>query len=645
MDASEALDSSDSLDSLAEWVLESKYFVTLSEKLSALPATPGVYMMKDARGDVIYVGKAVSLRNRVRSYFQKLGKDASGKVRRMVTNVADLDWIVTDSELEALILESNLIKKHRPHYNVRLKDDKSYPYICVTMTERYPRPIFLRKVHNDFKDGNLYFGPYTNADAVRETLRLIRRVFRVPCGFRDPSQSKGRACLYYHIGQCLGPCSGSISEADYHRVIQDVILFLEGRQEKLLRELQAQMKDAAERLLFEKAARLRDQVHAVERVIERQKVVANALTDQDVVALVTDDGNTCAQIFFIRGGKLIGQEHFLLDGASGDDLCEAVQEFIKQYYQAAPYVPREILLPCDIEETQIIESWLRQKRGTKVEVHRPVRGGKRQLVEMAAKNAEVVLDQVRRKVEADEEHAEQELSELQSAFGLPVLPRRIECYDISNIMGTEAVGSLVVFENGRPKRSDYRRFKIRYTEERPDDYAMMREVLTRRLTGQLRRTEKFAELPDLVMVDGGRGQLNVALDVLRSVGEEVPVIGLAKEFEEIHLPQGGWAGIADPGLSSVLMLPRGSKGLLVLQRVRDEAHRFAVEYHRKLRSKRMTRSILAEIPGIGKRRRAALLRYFGSLRRIRQATVEELEQAPAMNRAAAEAVYSYLRGG
>ncbi|MBI2844061.1 MAG: excinuclease ABC subunit UvrC [Armatimonadetes bacterium] len=608
--------------------------MTLTEKLSMLPAGPGCYMMKDALGNVIYVGKAVSLKNRVRSYFQRLGKDVSGKVYRLVREIADIEWIATDSELEALILESNLIKKHRPHYNVRLKDDKSYPYICVTMTDRFPRPIFLRKVKGDFKDGNRYFGPYTDADAVRGTLRLIRRVFKVPCGYKDPTQSKGRACLYHHIGQCLGPCTGAVTEEEYRQVIRDVTTFLEGRQEKLLKELQTQMEDASEKLLFEKAARLRDQAHSIQRLIERQKVVSGALTDQDIVALVTDNGNAVAQLFFIRGGKLIGQEHFLLDGVSSDDLCGGIEEFIKQYYQSAAYVPREILLQCDLDEIEIIESWLKQKRGTKVEIHRPVRGEKRHLVEMAEKNAEIVLDQLRRKVEADEAHVRAELSELQTALGLPRLPRRIECYDISNIMGTEAVGSLVVFEDGKPKKSDYRRFKIKYTEGRPDDYAMMREVLARRLTGSLRRTEKFAELPDLIMVDGGRGQLNVALEVLDALGEGVPVIGLAKEFEEVYTVD----------KENPLALPRNSAALFALQRVRDEAHRFAVEYHRKLRAKRMMRSILSEVPGIGKKRRSALLKHFGSLKRIREASVEDIEQAPTITRPAAEAVYAYLHG-
>lgn len=630
---SENIDLNGSLDSIDELSLERKFSVTLKEKLSTLPTSPGVYIMKNAKGEIIYVGKAVVLKNRVRSYFQKLGKDVSNKVRRMVFDIEDLDWIMTDTELEALILESNLIKKHRPYYNVRLKDDKSYPYICITMNERWPRPIFMRRLKHEGKDGNKYFGPYTDSNSVRETLRLIRRVFHVPCGLKDPSQSKGRACLYHHIGQCLGPCAGAVTEAEYKQTIHEVILFLEGRQETLLKELQAQMEDASERLLFEKAAKLRDQIISVQRIIERQKVLSTAYTDQDVVAITTDNGNAVAQMFFIRGGKLIGQEHFMLEGASSDDMCESVQEFIKQYYQAAAYVPKEILLQCEIGEIDVIESWLRQKRGTKVEIQSPVRGEKRQLVDMAKKNAEMVLEQLRRRMEADDEVAMDELSQLQNALGLPKLPSRIECYDISNIMGTEAVGSLVVFENGKPKKSDYRRFKIKYTPEKPDDYAMMREVLSRRVTGNLRKTEKFAEMPDLLMVDGGRGQLNVAVDIMSFFEEDVPLIGLAKEFEEVYRPE----------LEQPILLPRGSKGLFVLQRIRDEAHRFAIEYHRKLRSKKMTKSILTEVPGVGKTRRSALLKHFGSLKKIKEATLEELEQAPKMNRPAAEAVYNFLR--
>jgi len=603
----------------------------LKQKISNTPTSPGCYLMKNSRGEIIYVGKAVVLRSRVRSYFQKQGRDVSEKVRRMVREIADFDWIATDSELEALILESNLIKQHRPRYNVRLKDDKSYPYICVTMKDRYPRPIFIRKIRMSADDGNLYFGPYSNADAVRETLRLIRKVFRVPCGYKDPEQSKGRACLYRHIGQCLGPCVGAVTETEYARTIREVIMFLEGRQDKLVKDLQKQMEDAAEKLLFEKAARLRDQIQSLKQVMERQKVVSTKLKDQDVIAVAAEDGASVAVVLFIRGGKLVGQEHFMLEGVSMEDMREGVTEFVKQYYQTAAYVPREIILQCEIYEQGVVERWLSGKRGGSVILHSPKRGERRRILDMAVKNAGALLEQVRLSSETDREQVEAEMKELQSALGLPVMPRRIECYDISNIMGTEAVGSLVVFEDGRPLKSDYRRFRIRYTPEKPDDYAMMREVLTRRLTGRLRQSEKFADLPDLIVVDGGRGQLNVALQALAEANEKVSVIGLAKEYEEIYLPD-----------DKPLMLPQNSKALHLLQRVRDEAHRFAVEYHRKLRAKRMTGSVLLEIPGIGKARRSALLKHFGSLKRMREASLEEIASVSGMTRSAAEMVYKFL---
>ena len=603
----------------------------LKQKISNTPTSPGCYLMKNSHGEIIYVGKAVVLRSRIRSYFQKQGRDVSEKVRRMVREIADFDWIATDSEVEALILESNLIKQYRPYYNVRLKDDKSYPYICVTMKDRFPRPMFIRKIRMSADDGNLYFGPYSNADAVRETLRLIRKVFRVPCGYKDPAQSKGRACLYRHIGQCLGPCVGAVTEAEYERTIREVILFLEGRQDKLIKDLQKQMEDAAEKLQFEKAARLRDQIQSLKQVMERQKVVSTKLKDQDVIAVAAEDGASVAVALFIRGGKLVGQEHFMLEGVSIEDMRESVTEFVKQYYQAAAYVPREIILQCSIYEQDVIEKWLSGRRGGKVVLLSPAKGERRKILDMAVKNAETLLEQVRQSSELDRSQVETELKELQSALGLPVTPRRIECYDISNIMGAEAVGSLVVFEDGRPLKSDYRRFRIKYTPERPDDYAMMREVLTRRLTGRLRQSEKFAELPDLIVVDGGRGQLNTALQALADAGERVSVIGLAKEYEEVYMPN-----------AAPLMLPKNSRALHLLQRVRDEAHRFAVEYHRNLRSRRMASSILLEVPGIGKARRSALLKHFGSLKKIREASLDEIASAPGMNRPAAEKLYKFL---
>ncbi|MCE5198385.1 MAG: excinuclease ABC subunit UvrC [Armatimonadota bacterium] len=634
------------LDSLDWAVLESKYSVTVREKLTTLPNAPGCYLMKNADGQIIYIGKAKILKNRVRQYFQK-GADHTRRIRRMISEISDLDWIITDTELEALILESNLIKKHHPNYNVRLRDDKSYPYIAVTLSEEWPRVAFMRKLRMSPKETDKYFGPYTDSEAVRETLRLIRRVFRIPCGYRHPEQSKGKACMYYHINQCTGVCAGKISKEDYMAVIEDVMQFLSGRNEQLVDRLLQQMEEAAENLEFERAARLRDQVQAIQTLVARQKVVTKALEDQDVIALVTDNGNTCAEMFFIRGGKLIGQEHFMLENASTDDLSDSLTEFIKQYYDTAPYVPREVLLNADIDEMDIIESWLKQKRGTRVTIHSPKRGERKQLVDMAKKNADLVLKQIKLKMATDENRVAEELGTLQQAIGSPTLPRRIEAYDISNIQGHFTVASLVVFENGQPKKAHYRKFKIKRPDGQPDDYASMKEVLTRRLTGSLRHSEAFRELPDMILIDGGKGQLNAALEVITAVKsqalqsedgdlgdtfEKTAIIGLAKQNEEIYKP-----GRMDP-----IILPRHSRGLYVIQRIRDEAHRFAITYHRNLRGKTMRASTLNQIPGIGAARRKALIKHFGTIEKIRNASIEELAAAPTMHRAAAEAVHGFF---
>lgn len=611
----------------------------LNEKLKAVPAAPGCYLMRGAGGTVIYVGKAKSLRSRVRSYFQP-GADLTLRKQQMVSQVCDVDWIVTDSELEALILESNLIKKHHPTYNVRLRDDKSYPYIAVTLSQKWPRVEFLRKLRMQPREKDRYFGPYTDTDAVRDTLRLIRKIFRVPCGYKDPDQSNGRPCLYYHIRQCTGVCAGEVTPEEYMAVIRDVIAFLEGRRDELVRKLLKQMEEEAEQLNFERAARLRDQVQAIQKISARQKVISTALEDQDVVALVADNGNACAEMFFIRGGKLIGQEHFLLENASADDLSESLQAFIERYYENAAYVPPEILLSSDIDEIRIVENWLRSKRGARVDIAVPRRGEKRQLVEMARKNAELYLRQLRLREEADEERVREELTDLRDRLGLRTMPLRIEAYDISSIQGCHTVASLVVFENGQPRKEHYRKFRIKRPEGMPDDYASMREVIIRRLTGTLRRSQAFEELPDLILVDGGRGQLNAALEALKEAETaapdtgEVEVMGLAKENEEIYRPE----------VEHPILLPRDSRALRLVQRIRDEAHRFAVTYHRSLRGKTMRASILNQIPGIGQRRRRSLIRTFGSVEKIRAASIDELAAAPAMNRAAAQAVFSFFHG-
>lgn len=621
----------DTTDSLDWAVLKEKYPATLTDKLASVPSQPGCYLMKDSGGHVIYVGKAKVLRNRVRSYFQH-GAELTRRTRRMVYEVADIDWIVTDSEIEALILESNLIKKHKTTYNVRLRDDKSYPYIAVTLSEEWPRTAFMRKLRMKRNEVDRYYGPYTDAEAVRDMLKLIRRVFRVPCGWKNPDQSKGKACLYYHIGQCTGVCVGKITKDEYMATIRDVMAFLEGRRDELADKMLAQMDEASENLEFERAAKLRDQVATIQKLAARQKVISTALEDQDVIALVTDDGNTCAEMFFIRGGKLIGQEHFLLENASSDDLSESLREFIEQYYDTAPYVPREVLLGQEIAEIDIIESWLRQKKGMKVSLLIPKRGEKKKLVDMARKNAELVLKQLRLKMDSDEERTREELTALQKAIGSVTYPSRIEAYDISNIQGQFTVASLVVFENGRPKKEHYRRFKIRYSEGAPDDYASMREVIARRLTGTLRKTRAFEELPDLILIDGGKGQLNAAMEVISGLEEQVPAIGLAKRNEEIFTP----------GRSEPVLLPRDSGALHALQRVRDEAHRFAITYHRAIRGKGMRMSVLNDIPGIGPKRRKALVKHFGTLDGIKNASADELAAAPGVTKPAADAVYRFF---
>jgi len=606
----------------------------VTEKLAALPTDPGCYLMKDSLGRVIYVGKAKVLRSRVRSYFQE-GADRTRRIRRLVREIADLDWIVTDTELEALVLESNLIKKHHPEYNVRLRDDKSYPYIAITLSEQWPRPVFMRKLRMKPKETDRYYGPYTDSEAVREILRIIRRVFRVPCGYKNPEQSKGKACMYFHIDQCLGPCAGKISREEYMDSIRDVMAFLEGRRDELAKKLQGEMETAAENLEFEKAARIRDEVQAIQSLIARQKVVSTALEDQDVIALVTDNGSACAEMFFIRGGKLIGQEHFMLENAYADEAGDSLAQFIKQYYDTAPYVPREVLLSADIDEIEIIERWLRGKRGTKVTLATPKRGEKRDLVEMARKNGELVLKQLRLKMDADEDRVREELSELKSALGLAASPVRIEAYDISHVMGQHTVASLVVFENGFARKDHYRRFKIKSAEGMPDDYTSMREVIARRLIGALRKTEAFAQLPDLILIDGGKGQLNAAVEIISGLDESVEAVGLAKRNEELYRP----------GESEPVILPRTSKGLRLLQRIRDESHRFAVTYHRGLRNKEMKLSVLSKIPGIGPKRRKALIQKLGSVEKIKNASVEDLLEVPGMSRTAAEAIQEFFREG
>ena len=606
----------------------------IQKKLDALPTKPGIYLMKDAGGTVLYVGKAVNLRSRVRSYFQTSASH-SRKSDRLVASIADLDFIVTASELEALILESNLIKLHRPRYNVRLKDDKHYPYIKITWQEEYPRVLVVRRME---RDGARYFGPFTASWAVQQTLNTLRRVFPYHTCNRIITGQDERACLYLDIGLCLGPCVGASSKEEYRAIIAGLCHFLEGRSDQVVADLDAQMQAAAGRLDFEQAAAYRDQLTAVQRVIERQKIVSTAMADQDVIAFARADGDACVQVFFIRYGRLVGREYFVLDGAAEESDAEVVTSFVKQFYGEAAYIPPEILLPQEIDEALVIQEWLRSRRGHKVLIRVPRRGHKRELVEMAAENASETLGHLRAQWLLDEGKQANAVADLQEALGMQSPPNRIECFDISTIQGSATTGAMVVFVKGVPRKSDYRRFQIRGVAGN-DDYASMREMLRRRFH-RAKDPEFHGEqtpggqrsawdlLPDLLVVDGGKGQLNVALEVLGEFGlrDVVPAAGLAKQEEEIYLPE----------RPEPVRLPRTAEGLYLMQRIRDEAHRFAVTYHRHIRDRQTVTSQLDSVPGIGPRRRLALLKHLGSLEAIRAASIDELAAVPGMTRKAAE---------
>lgn len=588
--------------------------------------------MKGEADEVLYVGKAVNLRNRLRSYFQSSATH-SPKVLRLVDNAADLDFFVTDSELEALILECNLIKRHRPHYNVRLKDDKRYPYIKITWQEDFPRVNVVRRM---LADGARYFGPYTSSAAMRQTLDLLRHIFPYLTCKRKITGSDERSCLYHHIGRCLAPCIGAVSKDDYRDMMQQVCLFLEGKGEEVLASLRQRMETAAENMEFERAAHLRDQIDAVERVIERQRVVSASLVDQDAIAIAREDGEVCTQVFFVRSGKLVGHEYFLMEGGGDVEEPEILSSFLKQFYNHAAHVPPEILLPAEIEENQVIEKWLTERRGGKVSLRVPRRGQKRKLLEMVEENARETLSHLLAREQIERTRALSGVSDLQTQLGLQEPPLRIEAYDISNIQGVAATGSMVVFAEGVPAKSEYRRFKIRAAQG-PDDYAMMQQVLRRRFrraTAEEGETQgSWAQVPNLIVVDGGKGQLNAALEVLAEQGlEGVPTIGLAKAREEIFTP----------GESEPVVLPRDSEALHLLQRLRDEAHRFAIVYHKAMRRSQSLSSILEEIPGIGPKRRRALLRRFTSLDAIRKASLEELASVEGMNENMARRVLEAL---
>lgn len=615
----------------------------IEEELKKLPGQPGVYIMHDAKDAIIYVGKAISLKNRVRQYFQS-SRDKTAKIRQMVSKIARFEYFVTDSELEALVLECNLIKEHRPRYNTMLKDDKTYPYIKVTASEEYPRILFSRQMK---KDKNKYFGPFTSAGAVKDTIELIRKIYRIRACSRKLPQDMGkdRPCLYYHIHQCDAPCQGYISQADYQKSVKQAVTFLNGQHEPVMKYLEEKMRTASETMEFEKAIEYRDLLDSVRKVAQKQKITSQSMEDRDIIAMAKDERDAVVQVFFVRDGKLIGREHFHMNLTGSESKAEILNSFVKQFYAGTPFVPHEIWVQEELEDAEVIASFLTARRGQKVRFVVPKMGEKERLVELAEKNAKMVLSQDKEKIKREELRTIGAMNQIGSWIGLSGI-KRVEAYDISNISGFESVGSMIVYENGRPKRNDYRKFRIR-TVQGPNDYASMREVLLRRFSHGLEETKKlqaeggdlamgsFTRFPDLLMMDGGRGQVNIALEVLRELQLEIPVCGMVKD--DNHRTRGLYYQNVE------IPIDRHSEGFQLITRIQDEAHRFAIEYHRSLRGKEQVRSVLDDIKGIGPARRKSLMRTFKTIEAVREASVEELEAAPQMNRAAAEAVYIFFR--
>ena len=627
--------------------------IDFTERLKATPAKPGVYLMRDSSGDVLYVGKAAGLRSRVSSYFAS-SANLPRKIANMVGKVADYEYIVTESEQEALILECNLIKEHQPPFNARLKDDKSYPFIKIDVSEDFPQVYITRRVN---KDGSRYFGPFASAGSVRRTLNLLKKLFPYRSCTKTITGNDARPCLDYHIHRCIGPCIGAVDKQEYAEVIDQVILFLEGKTNKVVGSIKRRMLDAADSLEFEKAAVLRDQLTAIEKVNEGQKVLHLTSENVDVIATAPGSREAWVEVFFIRQGKLIGRDNFLMAGTQDDEPNKILTAFVKQFYDATPYVPPRILLQHPLEEADSIVKWLREKRKGNVRLHVPQRGEKRRLVQMVAENAEQGLEQLRVKQTSDTAAMDAAMLELQEALSLPYPPKRIECYDISNIQGTNAVGSMVVFEDAKPKKAHYRRFQIKSVKG-VDDYSMMREMLTRRFK-RLAQSRKPRELdapegdvepaavsngktsgknawgiePDLVLIDGGKGHLGAALQVFLELGiNDIPLASLAKENEELFIPM----------MSESIMLPRNSQGLYLVQRARDEAHRFAITFHRERRSKKSVQSALDLVPGIGPKRKRMLIRRFGSVRGVSSASVDEIAAVPGMTLSLARSVKNYV---
>ncbi|MGU8237351.1 excinuclease ABC subunit UvrC [Clostridium perfringens] len=612
-------------------------------QLKILPDKPGVYIMKNSLGEVIYVGKAKILKNRVRQYFQN-SKNHSEKVRAMVKNIAEFEYIVTDSEMEALILECNLIKKYSPRYNIALKDDKFYPFIKITTNEDFPRVYVTR---NFAKDGNKYFGPYTNGTAVYEVMGLIKKLF--PLRTCKKAIVEGgeptRACLNYHINLCKAPCAGYISKAEYWEMIDEIISILNGTDTSIIKKLKVEMEKAAEELEFEKAAKIRDRILAIELIREKQKMFTVKEGDEDFIDLYTDEKDGCAQVFFVREGKVTGREHFMIENISDDPVKEVISSFIASFYGGTAQIPKTIYVPEEIEDQELIEKFLTEKRGSKVWIKVPKKGDKKNLLDMVRNNAKIMLDQFKEKMVEEKELNKSALTELADVLGLDSLPARIEAYDISNIQGVDSVGTMVVFENGKAKNSDYRRFKIKSVKG-PNDYESMREILSRRFSHGLEEVNKIKErnleyskgkfsiFPDLIMMDGGKGQVNIALEVLKDFGIEIPVCGLVKDDK--HRTRGIIFN------NEEILIRRGSGLMNLITRIQDEVHRYAITYHRSLRDKRTLHSILEDIPRIGEKRRRNLLMKFGSIDNIKKASMEELLDTPGIDRRAAESIKQYF---
>ena len=630
---------------LLEQVLTPGNCFDIEEELKKLPGRPGVYIMHDEHDDIIYVGKAISLKNRVRQYFQS-SRNKSVKIEQMVERIRRFEYIVTDSELEALVLECNLIKEHRPKYNTMLKDDKSYPFIKVTVGEPYPRVLFARNMK---KDKSRYFGPYTSAGAVKDTIELIRKLYKLrSCNRSLPRDiGKERPCLYYHIGQCKAPCQGMISQEAYRRSIEDALEFLNGNQAPVIQMLEEKMNEASENMEFESAIEYRDLINSIHQISQRQKITRGDGEDKDVLALAVEGNDAVVQVFFIRGGKMIGRDHFYLRVAPHDTKKGILGSFIRQFYAGTPFVPRELMLEVEIEDHELIEAWLSEKRGQKVYLRVPKKGTKEKLVELAAENAGIVLRQDKERIKREEGRTIGAVHELEKLLDID-RAMRMEAFDISNISGFESVGSMIVYEKGKPKRSDYRKYKIKSVQG-PDDYASMEEVLTRRFTHGLEERKEleqkgmgyemgsFSRFPDLLMMDGGRGQVNVALRVLDKLNLSIPVCGMVKD--DFHRTRGLYFNNVE------IPIDPHSEGFRLITRIQDEAHRFAIEYHRSLRSKQQVHSILDDIEGIGPTRRKALMRTFKSMEAVRDASLEELEQAPSMNRRSAQQVYDFFHAG